>query len=232
MKRSYKILHYSVSLLVLILLAAAFAFGQEGHALLCIVAGAIVPPVIGGMDGEENMGGFKNFVVFIPDSIILSEPSLPESPASFEDHVVGKGKFSFKADGKPIYCYSTPGEVDFKPGTQGEIDGKSFNQKGEWFHPAAARKSVMALSRYLNNRSGRVILETSDGVQLMVGQEGLPANISASGDYGKAAKDRRGFKFEFVTDSFVPAIVLEGESKLNILDIKNGGDGLSDALNA
>jgi hypothetical protein len=232
MKRSYKIVQFLFSAVMVIVLGAVFFLEPSGHAVLCVVAGAIVPPVIGGMDGEENMGGFKNFVVFIPDSIILSEPSLPETPASFEDHVVASGQFSFKAGGKPIYCYSTPGEVDFKPGTQGEIDGKSFNQKGEWFHPAAARKTVMALSRYLNNRSGRVILETSDGVQLMVGQEGLPANISASGDYGKAAKDRRGFKFEFVTDSFVPAIVLEGESKLNILDIKNGGDGLTDASNA
>lgn len=226
MKRSYNILRFLFSLVIVTLIGAVFFLEPGSHAVLCAVPGLIIPPVIKGMEGEENMGGFKNFVIFIPDEIILKEPMLSETPASFEGLVEAIGEFEFKVGGLPVYCYSTPGEVDFKPGSQGEIDGKSFNQKGEWFHPAAARSIVMALARYLNNRAGRVVIETSDGTQLLIGQEGLPATISASGDYGKAAKDRRGFKFEFLTDSFVPAIVLKGASKLDILDIKNGGTGL------
>jgi hypothetical protein len=228
MKRSYNILQFLFTLLVVTIISAIYFLEPTAGTLVNIIsAAAIVPPVITGMEGEENMGGFKNFVVFIPDEIILKEPTLSDAPAAFTGLVEGVGEFEFKAATLPIYCYSTPGEVDYKAGTQGEIDGKSFNQKGEWFHPAAARTTVMALARYLNNRAGRIILETSDGTQLMIGQEGLPATISASGDYGKAPKDRRGYKFEFVTDSFVPAIVLTGTSKLDILAIKNGGTGIS-----
>jgi hypothetical protein len=221
--KSYKILRFLLSMLVLVVLCAGLANGADpAH----ILAAVVVPPVITGPDGDDNPGGFKNFVIFIPDGIISKEPTLLEKPDKFTDYVEASGKFEFNANGLPIYCYSTPGTVDFKPGTQGEIDGRSFNQKGEWFHPHASKSEVMSLARYLNNRAGRIVIETIDGVQLMIGQEGLPATISASGDYGKAAKDQRGFKFEFVTDSFVPAIVLPTASRLDIKAIKNGGNGL------
>ncbi|MGL4860584.1 MAG: hypothetical protein ACRC5A_12805 [Enterobacteriaceae bacterium] len=161
-------------------------------------------------DGSENMGGFKNRVAFIPAADVSVVPALPlpADIAADADLVTAKGAFTFRTSGqKPKYIYATDKTIGFKSESQGEIDGQSFKQSGDFFFPGN-KVAAAAFARYVNNTPGYLILEDPAGVQILVGQEGLPVRIKPSLDLGKAPSDRRGFTFAFEADSIAPMVVM------------------------
>jgi hypothetical protein len=158
--------------------------------------------------GEENMGGYKAFILFIPSSAVSQVPTLSKTPSTETDLVTATGSFTFKKQGdKPKYIECTDKTVKYTAPSQGEIEGQSFAPAGEFFR-AGSKKEVASLARQIQNTPGYIVLENMDGDQVMVGQPGLPAHIKAEFDGGMARADRRGFKFSFTNDAVTPIIFL------------------------
>lgn len=188
---------------------AVFVFGAQG------VAHAIVfAPMV--HSGKDNMGGYKSRLVFIPDSIVSAVPTLTTNIASIADYVTATGPFTFLNNSVPIAIQATDKTVKYGADTQGEVDGQSFNQKGEFFYPGDEVETA-AFARMVNSTPGYVVLENAKGEQFMVGQKGLFCYIKPSFDGGAARSDRKGFKFDFSSDSVAPLIKLASPIDINAL---------------
>lgn len=161
-------------------------------------------------DGQDNMGGYKAFVLFIPASAVSAVPKLPAitDASTAADFVTAAGAFTFKGDGgKPTYVQCTDKTVKYGAENQGEIEGQSFKPAGEFFR-AGSKIDADAFARQVNNVPGYLVLEDMDGKQILVGQPGLPCHVKPSYDGGMARADRRGYKFTFEADSVAPKIYL------------------------
>jgi len=160
--------------------------------------------------GNDNMGGYKSRIAFIPASSVSDVPTLaPVTDASEDDaFVTAVGAFVFKVvTEKPKYIQCTDKTVKYGAENQGEIEGQSFVQSGEFFR-AGSKKAYAAFCRQVNNVPGYLILEDMEGNQKLVGQPGVPAYIKPAFDGGMARADRRGFKFTFSADAVAPIIYL------------------------
>ena len=157
---------------------------------------------ITGLDGADNMGGYKDFVLWIPKYAVKEVPKLPAVIATDSDHVTAAGTFVFKdaVAGKPIYIECTPATVKYSAPTQGEVEGQSFAPAGE-FYRAGNKVAYAALARKYNNTPGYLVLEDMDGKQIMVGTMGCECNLKFEFDGGQKRADRRGYKVSFATDS-------------------------------
>ena len=170
-------------------------------------------------DGQDNMGGFKAHVLFIPASSVSAVPKLPAitDASAAADFVTAAGAFTFKGEGgKPTLIQCTDKTVKYSSENQGEIEGQSFKQTGEFFR-AGSKVEAAAFARQVNNVPGYVVLEDMDGKQILVGQPGLLCHVKPSYDGGMARADRRGFKFTFEADSVAPKIYLGTPIDINAL---------------
>lgn len=158
--------------------------------------------------GSENMGGYKNRLLFIPADSVTAVPELPPEAIAAEDLVTAAGAFTFKdtAD-KPIFIYATKGTVDYNSEPQGEIDGHSQKNTLVFTHPGS-KAEVAAFGRKVNNTPGYLIFEDHNGVQYMLGEKGMPCSISQSFAGGAAPADRKGTTFTAEADSFCSYIIL------------------------
>ena len=158
--------------------------------------------------GSDNMGGYKNRILFIPDSAVSATPLIPKVKAADADYVTASGAFTFKTTGEtPTPIYATRATVSYKADIQGETDCKSYKISGEFFHPGN-KIDAAAFARKVCNTPGYLIIESPDGQQQIVGQPGLPCTVSASFDGGKAPADKRGWTFTYEADSMAPIIVM------------------------
>lgn len=163
------------------------------------------------LDGADNMGGYKDFVLWVPKKAVNAIPTLPAKTdtSTDADLVTAAGAFVFKdaTAGKPIYIPCTPSTVKYGAPSQGELEGQSFAQAGEFFR-AGDKVSYAALARKNNNEPGYLVLENMDGKQIMVGQRGLEATLKFEYDGGQKRADRRGYKVSFASDSLAPVVYL------------------------
>ncbi len=199
-----------MGLLVLIVVSIVIAQIDMGSGLAVAFALPIGFANLTWPAGSENMGGYKNRLLFIPASAVSGVPELPAKEEVLEagELVTAAGAFTFKTVGdKPIYIYATRNTVNFTAPPQGELDGKSYLQTLEWVHPGSSAE-VGAFSRLVNNTPGYLIFEDAKGVQYMVGQSGMPATISSDFAGGGSPTDRKGFTFTAEADSFCPFIIL------------------------
>lgn len=158
--------------------------------------------------GTENMGGFKNRVLFIPDCSVSAVPALPDIITDAADLVTAAGAFTFITAGDtPVLIVATDKTVKLDAENQGETDGQSFRQFGELFFPGSMVEAA-ALARKINNTPGYLIVEDPNGVQYMVGSKGMPCSVKPSFTGGAARADRKGFLFTFEADSFCPFVAL------------------------
>ena len=160
--------------------------------------------------GTDNMGGYKAYVLFIPACAVSAVPELPAITDQSTDanYVTAAGTFTFNTEGdQPKFIACTDKTVKYGAENQGELEGQSFVQSGEFFR-AGSKVEADAFARQVNNTPGYVVIEDMDGKQILVGQPGLLANIKPSYDGGMARADRRGYKFTFEADSISPKIYL------------------------
>ena len=159
-------------------------------------------------DGADNMAGYKAYVLFIPLSAVSAVPKLPIAIVADADAVTAAGAFVFKTAGdKPKFIQCTDKTVKYDAANQGEIEGQSFAQTGEFFR-AGSKMEYAAFCRQVNNVPGYLVLEDMDGKQILVGQPNLPCHVKPAFDGGQARADRRGYKFSFSADSVAPVIYL------------------------
>ncbi|MDR1716346.1 MAG: hypothetical protein LBS20_10915 [Prevotella sp.] len=158
---------------------------------------------------HENMGGFKNRLLFYPDHLFSVIPTLIAAPTDMEELALADGTFEpIEVGIEPMAIYATDKTVGMKAENQGELDGQSFSITGEFFHPGT-KTEVAGAARKLNNTPGYLVLESPEGEQFIIGQKGLPCFVKPSFDGGTARADRRGFSFTFQADSYVPFIKLQ-----------------------
>ncbi len=204
--KKYLNLILSFSMLIIISIVIAQVNLESGMALafaLPVGFGPLKWPC-----GSENMGGYKNRLLFIPACSVTATPELTDPVTTVADLVTATGAFTFKESGdKPLFIYATDKTVKMDAENQGETDGQSFRQFGEFFHPGSKVENA-AFARKVNNTAGYLILEDPDGTQYMVGSPGLPCTIKPAFTGGAARTDRKGFMYTFEADSFCPLIIL------------------------
>lgn len=162
--------------------------------------------------GQNNMGGYKGKLLFIPEDAVTAVPEVPapESAADATALVTATGTFSFAtaaAVTAPVYLYSTDGEVGFTAEAQGERDGISFKQTLTFFFPGDT-PGMHAFNAMVKNTQGYYVIEDTDGRQILIGQPGLTAATSPSFTGGQARADRRGTTYTATADSNYSAIFL------------------------
>ena len=163
--------------------------------------------------GQNNMGGYQNWAAFIPLGFFSSMPSLPTTPSSGDDFVKATGSFVFTEEStgvnhKPIFIYCTEETVKYSAEQADERDGKSFEQKVEFFFPGN-KKEAHALATRIKNVPGVILIADSDGNQQIIGNQFIPAYLSPSFAGGQKRADQRGFKFEGGAASNQSAVFLE-----------------------
>jgi len=164
--------------------------------------------VITGLNGADNMGGYKSRLLWYPESDFSAAPLLPKVIAANEDYVTAAGAFVPKVAGtKPTVFNATDATVKYSAPSQGELEGQSYAPTGE-FYRAGSKVEYGAFARKYNNTPGYLVLEDMDGKQILVGQPGLLCNLKAEYDGGQKRADRRGIKFTFSADSLAPVVYL------------------------
>ena len=203
------ILQKFIGLVVLAIIALVIAQVELGAGITLAFAMPVGFSPLKWDCGTENMGGYKNKLLFIPACAVTAVPELPtEDVTEAKDLVTAVGSFEFKVTGdKPIFIYATKGTVQLSAEPQGEIDGQSFLQTAEFVHPGSSAEAS-AFARKVNNPPGYLILVDQKGVQYMVGQSGMPCHIRPAFAGGAAAADRKALTFTGEADSFCPYIVL------------------------
>lgn len=160
--------------------------------------------------GQDNMGGLKAYVLFIPAAAVSTAPELPAITDVSEDadYVTASGSFVFKTEGDtPKYIACTDKTVKYSSENQGELEGQSFLQTAEFFR-AGSKMDADVFARQVNNTPGYLVMEEMDGKQILIGQPGMLANIKPSYDGGMARADRRGYRFAVDADSVAPKVYL------------------------
>lgn len=162
--------------------------------------------------GQNNMGGYKGKLLFIPANAVTAVPEVPDPDSATDTDalVTATGTFAFATSGTvsaPIYLYSTDGEVGFTAEAQGETDGISFKQTLTFFFPGDT-PGMHAFNALVKNTQGYYVIEDTDGRQILIGQPGLTAATSPSFTGGQARADRRGTTYTATADSNYSAIFL------------------------
>ena len=166
---------------------------------------------ITGMGGEDNMGGYKNHILWIPKNSVSAVPTRKAKAeiVTDADYVTAVGAFVFKdaVNGKPIYFECTKNSVKLDSPNQGEDEGQSFAPQGE-FGRSGNKVEYAAFARKWNNTQGYIVAEDMDGKQILVGERGLEVTIKPEFVGGQKAADRRGYTVKFATDSVSPVTFL------------------------
>jgi hypothetical protein len=198
-------------------LAGVFGFIPMPANSLCVNFGAIANPTFPDIDGREAMGGYTSIAYIALKSDIATWPTQPdiETVTKVGDLAKLLGAFVMKEGKYFIKVMVKPGTSQFTPEGQGEVGGKSFKPKGQFFLPGIDDET-MGLSRLLNNKFGVVILPDPDGNhRICVGTEELPAEFKPTGESGQKAADVKGFTYAFEADSFAPGWIYEGAIPLS-----------------
>jgi hypothetical protein len=170
-------------------------------------------------DEPENMGGMTTVAYLGFSSEISVWPALDPTPSTASEAVKLIGSFTMKEAKKMHKVYVTPDTFSLDSENQGEIDGQSFRQKGEFFYPGTSVEAA-AFCRKINNARGVLIgINPNTGDRLVIGSKDKPCYFKPSLSTGKAAADRRGVKVEFWADSFAPCTFYDGVIPLTEGDI-------------
>lgn len=164
---------------------------------------------ITGLRGEDNMGGHKNYILWIPKFSVSAAPTLKKGAEIITDTdlVTAAGAFVFQGTAKPIYFECTKNSVKYEAPNQGEDEGQSFAPAGE-FGRAGDKVAYAAFARKWNNTPGYLVMEDMDGKQFIVGQPGLEVLLKPEYTGGQKAADRKGYTVKYATDSVAPKIYL------------------------
>ena len=211
----------SVAFLAMFTIAAFAGFLDGGSA---IVAGGFAFASID-WEGGDNIGGFTSEAFLGLYHEVDTFPSLPEDPQSDEDLVTLSGNYAMKEGKHFVRIYVTPRTFGMEAENQGEIDGKSFVQKGTFFYPGG-REECVALARKLNNSRGILIgIDPNTGKRVQMGSREFPCHFSPKLNFGNEPTSRRGLTVEFEADGFVPALFYPGAIPLSEGEIPAQGAG-------
>lgn len=166
-------------------------------------------------EGGDNIGGFTSEAFLGLHHEVDSWPTLKENPSSDTELVTLEGDYTMREGKNFIRIYVTPRTFGMEAENQGEIDGKSFVQKGEFFYPGG-REEAIALARKLNNARGILIgIDPNTGKRVQMGSREFPCHFSPKLNFGNEPTSRRGLTVEFEADNFMPAMLYPGAIPLD-----------------
>lgn len=152
----------------------------------------------------ENMGGTTARILFASIGDFASIQKPVASPATLDEIVEIATAHTFNTGLGFLtgYCTEDKGKLDLKG--QGERDGRSFKQEGEFFYPGSA-KMAHGLASQAKNDKFILLVEMPDSDvagYLQVGTEKFPASIDPEFTTGTNSSGVRGyiFKFSAMTD--------------------------------
>jgi hypothetical protein len=170
-------------------------------------------------EGGDNIGGFTSEAFLGLHHEIDTFPALKENPANDEELVTLEGSYTMKESKHFVRIYVTPRTFGMEAENQGEIDGKSFVSKGEFFYPGG-REEAVALARKINNARGIIIgIDPNTGKRVQIGSREFPCHFSPKLNFGNEPTSRRGLTVEFEADGFVPATFYPGAIPLSEGDV-------------
>ena len=192
----------------------------NGDTLIMMAAGPAFAPLKWEV-GQNNMGGYKGMLLFVPFNAPATVPTVPDpsKATSNEELITAAGSFTFPAEGtykQPIYLYSTEATVEYKAEQQGEADGISYKCTLGFFFPGNT-PGMHAFNALIKNTPGYYIFEDADGKQMILGQPGLYATTAPSFNGGKARADRRGTTYTATVDSNYSAIFLQTPIDMEVI---------------
>jgi hypothetical protein len=194
-----------LSITFTILAVGSFFSGNPDIGLITLATGFVFADIE--WDGGDNMGGFTSEAYLGIFNEIATFPSLNTNPTDDGELVTLNGTYVFKEDKSFYQIYVTPRTFGGEAENQGEIDGKSFLQKGEFFYPGTKKESL-ALARKLNNNRGIIIgVDPNTGERVQFGSKEFPLFFSPKIMFGKTATDRRGITVEFECDHTHAALI-------------------------
>jgi hypothetical protein len=225
MKTSNKIFRFLLGMLSIVMLAftayqivtgQSFAWGDLSAPGLAM---AFTYGDLTFEDEHNNMGGLTTVMYIGLSKDIATWPLLPSNPTGYAEKVTLTGSFAMNASAKFIEVYATPETAKLEPENQGEVDGQSFRQKGEFLYPGTLEEAI-GFAAAINNARGCIIgIDPNTGKRYVVGSKDRPVYFKPSVTTGGAAADRRGVKIEFWSDSFVPFAFYTGAIPLSDGDI-------------
>jgi len=165
-------------------------------------------------EGFENMGGFTINAYLAITSHVETFPSLIANPSSAEEAIVMAGDYVMKSNKYFLKLYATEDTLKMAAEQQGDLDGQSFAIKGELFHPGT-KNEALGLARMLNNARTVLILIDDNGERFVIGSKEHPCYLKPKVDWGQKAADRKGVTFEFMANSYSPAMKYEGAIPLS-----------------
>lgn len=169
-------------------------------------------------DGNDNTAGIQQAVYYAPldDIATLPEPQVDVSNASgeFEQLVTISDNIIMKSGKVFRKMYVTLKNGSLKCETVGELDGKSYKNTLEFFHPGS-KPQVLGFSQWAKNSSLIFLIPEADGQVRILGHKGYPAKlVNAPHDTGTKPEDTKGFKFSFESYRKGPAPVFTGQVQL------------------
>ena len=214
MKSSQIILKTTFSLLSMTLFTIMVTSGLMAEAAGTIISSGFAFSSID-WEGGDNIGGFTSEAYLGLYHEIEEFPTLPSEPGNDVELTTMSGNYVMKADKHFIRIYVTPKTFGGQAENQGEIDGKSFLQQGEFFYPGS-REEAMAFARKINNARGILIgIDPNTGKRIQFGSREFPCHFKPKIEYGAEPTARRGLTVEFEADNFVPGMFYPGAIPLS-----------------
>lgn len=165
---------------------------------------------------QNNMGGTTSRILFAPltDFDAIEKPIAV--PVTLADLVSIVDPHTFVVTKGFLQAYATEDSGKLETKIQGERDGKSFRQEGEFFFPGSEAEAH-GLAAQAKNDKFILMVESPDSETkgyLQVGTEMFPASIDPEFSTGTNASGRRGyiFKYSAMTDKqyvYTAAITLK-----------------------
>lgn len=169
-------------------------------------------------DGSDNTGGVQQNIYFarLADIETLPEPIVNDSTASgsFSQLVTINANIVMKAGKTFFKMYCTLETAGIKSDTQGELDGKSFKNELEFFHPGS-QAEALGFAQWAKNSSLIFLVPELDGTVRLLGNNAYPAKMESSPfDTGKKTSDRKGGTFKFMSVRKGPAPIFSAQVRL------------------
>lgn len=163
-------------------------------------------------DGTSNMGGLQVTGYYSPVADFANIPLVFENPATLAESVtldVSVEDFTFLTGKNFLSMYMTmeTGEVEDEP--QGELDGKSFKHKADFFFPGT-KAEALGWAAKVNNAKMVFILIEANGQRRVIGSKAFPAAAQVKINTGKKTGDRKGMVIEVYSFGDTPAPIHDG----------------------
>jgi hypothetical protein len=215
MKKSNKIIYFSLLAIAFVLVASLFSHVFDFTLLSSAIGSApvayAITPFIS-LDHDEaacNMAGISTVIYVIRVDDIESFPTLAGTTA--DGLVTYDGDFVLKSNKYWDTYYSTQQMGELKSEVAGPRDGEFFNITASFFYPNTSKEAIGMANQFKNADVIVIVKEFSGSGQMrVVGSMELPARIKPSENSGKAFADQKGITFNIEAFSCSPAKVYEG----------------------